>query len=313
MSSAIIVGSEGQDGRLLALQLAQESYRVIGLSRAGVSVNGASPRSLDIADARAVTELVQAIQPEVIYYVAGHHQSAEDRVDERVGLFAESQLVHVSGIVNFLEAVAVLSRHSRVVYAASSLLFASSPDRPIDETTPFAPASVYAITKAAGAELCRLYRRRHGVKASVAFLFNHESPLRRPDFVSQKIIRAARAIRDGRAKQLVLGDLSAMIDWGWAPDYAEAMIRIARHSPSEDFIVATGELHSVGELVERVFTLAGLDWKNHVEERSLGLAERGTIRRGDSTRLRSATSWKPSVTFGEMVERLWTGYSGEDE
>lgn len=313
MRSAIIVGSEGQDGRLLADQLRQESYRVFRVCRDGVHLDDAPPQPFDIGEYRAVSDLVAAIRPEAVYYVVGHHQSAEDRVGERIGLIQESYRVHVTGIVNFLEAVAASSRETRLVYAASSLLFASSPDVAIDEMTPFAPGSAYAITKAAGAGFCRLYRSKHDVSVSVAFLFNHESPLRRPDFVAQKIIRAARSIRDGSAKdRLVLGDLSATIDWGWAPDYCRAMILMTRF-PANDFVVATGELHTVGELVERIFNLAGLDWREHVEERRIVLAERGTVRRGDSGRLRAATGWRPTVSFVEMVDRLWNGYCGEEK
>jgi len=313
MRNAIIIGSGGQDGRLLSRQLERESIRVIGISRAAVTIHGAPAPFVDIADPEAVSNLVETTQPEAVYYVAGHHQSAENRFEERIRTITESRRVHVDGAVNFLEAIATTSLQSRMVYAASSLLFASSPEQAIVETTPFFPESAYAITKRAGADLCVLYRRKHGVKVSVAYLFNHESPLRRADFVTQKIIRTARSIRDGGAERLILGDLSAKIDWGWAPDYADAMIRMARHPDPDDFVVATGELHSVRELVERVFTLAGLDWTKHVDERRVELAERNTVRLGDSSRLRAATGWKPTVTFEKMVERLWSGYGAPND
>ena len=167
-----------------------------------------------------------------------------------------------------------------------------------------APVGIYGITKTTGTYCCRLYRGA-GVRASVGILYNHESPLRKPDFVSQKIVRAAVDIRRGRTAKLVLGDLSALNDWGWAEDTVDAMIRIARLDAPDDFVVATGEAHSVAELVEAVFTRAGLDWKRHVEEDRSRIARLRPPLIGDSSRLRERTGWKPKVGFEEMAARLW--------
>jgi GDPmannose 4,6-dehydratase len=138
----------------------------------------------------------------------------------------------------------------------------------------------------------------------VGILYNHESVHRQEKFVSQKIIRTATAIAGGRREKLILGDLSARIDWGYAPDFTDAMVRILALPDPEDFIVATGEAHSVQEFVEIAFARMGLDWRAHVEEDATVLQRKPRKFIGDSTKLRTTTDWKPSVTFTEMVERL---------
>jgi len=154
-------------------------------------------------------------------------------------------------------------------------------------------------------EYCRYYAKRHGVFAAAAILYNHESPLRRGDFVSRKIIEGVRRIDAGEARELALGNLSAAVDWGYAPDHVDAMMRIVRHTAPSEFIVATGEAHTVGEFAEAAFALAGLDWRVYVRE-SGGVQPRSRLV-GDATKLRSVTGWRPSVTFEEMIVRLWEG------
>jgi GDPmannose 4,6-dehydratase len=211
---------------------------------------------------------------------------------------------HVNGAVNFLEALSVHCPRARFFYAASSHVF-GHPEAPVqNELTPFKPVSVYGITKAAGVEACRFYRREHGVFASVGILYNHESPFRRPDFVSQKTVRAAVRIRHGSQERLVVGDLSARIDWGWAPDYVEAMVRVLELSQPDDFVIATGGSHTVLEFVQEAFGALGLDWSEHVEE------DRSVIRRGpvslagDASKLHQETGWRPTTTFPQIVRKL---------
>jgi GDPmannose 4,6-dehydratase len=294
MRRALVVGSDGQDGRIASDRLRGEGCEIVGVGR-----------GTDILDRDAVSRLVLELRPDEVYYLAAVHHSAEDR--ESIGgrdLYASSHRVHVEGLLNFLEAIRVHRVPAHLVYAASCLVFGETSSGMQDESTPLAPVCIYGITKTTGTYCCRLYRNA-GVRASVGILYNHESPLRKPDFVSQKIVRAAVDIRRGRASKLVLGDLSAVNDWGWAEDTVDAMIRIARLDASDDFVVATGEAHSVAELVEAVFTRAGLDWKRHVEEDRSRIARRRPPLIGDSSRLRERTGWKPRVGFEDMATRLW--------
>jgi len=189
-------------------------------------------------------------------------------------------------------------------YAASSLIFGDPIESPQTETTPFAPTDAYGITKTAGVQVCRHYRKVHSVYASVGILYNHESPLRAEKFVTKKIVKAAWAIKRGTRDKLVLGNLSAELDVGYAPDYVDAMRRILALDAPDDFIVATGETHSVRELVELAFGELGLDWHQHVEE-DHGLITRPTLRRvGGPRKLAAATGWRASTSFASMVQAL---------
>ena len=295
MSRALVVGSQGQDGRILSDRLRAEGCETVGLDR-----------GTDLLDRDAVLGLVSEFRPDEIYYLAAVHHSAEDR--QSLGgrdLYAESHRVHVEGVLNVLEAIRLRHAASRLFYAASCLVFGESSASRQDESTPFAPGCVYGITKTTGIHCCRLYRNGAGIRASAGILYNHESPLRKPEFVSQKIVRAAVGIRRGSVSKLVLGDLSAVNDWGWAEDTVDAMIRIVRLDVPDDFVVATGEAHSVADFVEAVFARAGLDWTRHVVEDRSMIARRRSPLIGDSSRLRERTGWKPKVGFEEMAGLLW--------
>jgi len=295
MSRALVIGSEGQDGRILSDRLRADGCEAVGIDR-----------GTDLLDRELVLGLVSELRPDEIYYLAAVHHSAEDRAS--VGgrdLYAASHRVHVEGLLNVLEAIRLRHAQSRLFYAASCLVFGEPSASTQDESTPLAPVCVYGITKTTGMHCCRLYREGAGVRASAGILYNHESPLRRPDFVSQKIVRGAVDIRKGITSKLVLGDLSAVNDWGWAADTVDAMIRIVRLDAPDDFVVATGEAHTVADFVEAVFSRAGLDWKRHVDEDRSMIARKRPPLIGDASRLRERTGWRPSIGFEQMAGRLW--------
>jgi GDPmannose 4,6-dehydratase len=290
MTRAIIVGCDGQDGRLLRDHLVRTGCDVIGVGR----------RTLDIGDPAAVRAFVASVAPVEIYYLpAVHHSSQELTQTDDLALFRDSFAVHVTGLIHFLEAAA----GARLFYAASSHVFGDDPPSPQDETTPFAPSCIYGITKAAGVHTCRYYRAR-GVFAATGILYNHESALRRPAFVSQKIVQAARRIRDGSGETLELGTLAAAVDWGYAPDFVDAFHRILQLDRPDDFVVATGETHTVGEFAQLAFATLGLDWTAHVTERPGLLGKRVVTRVGNAAKLTGATGWRPSVSFARMIELL---------
>lgn len=309
MQRAIIVGSEGQDGRILYDRLRQEDYALLGVGRGTIrSTEASAPDQLDVLDREAVRSLVAEMRPDEVYYLAAHHRSSEQRTgDGNLEEFEASFRIHVTGLLNFLEALREHRRTSppRLVYAASCRIFGDSRPGSLDESSPFQPESVYGITKMAGLLCCRFYRNQHGLHASTCILFNHESPLRRPEFVSQRIIRGVLAIRRNPETRLVLGDLTATIDWGYAPDHVDAMVRIVRLPEPGEFVVATGEAHTVQEFARIAFELAGLDWRAHVEENPSLVARRGVRLVGDAGKLRLATGWKPSVPFEEMIRLMW--------
>ena len=305
MTKAIIVGSEGQDGRLLFDRLVSDKWDVVGIGRQSIRTSsGSAAEMINIGAPTAVLDLVVREGIDSVFYLAAVHQSSEGESDKSDALLlARSWDVHVAGLTNFLEALAVQGRGS-LFYASSSLIF-GEPDRaPQDEQTPVRPTSVYAITKAAGTSVCRYYRTQRGVRSSAGILFNHESPLRGPSFVSQKIARGAAAIRSGREDRLILGSLSSEVDWGYAPDYVDAMVRITSLSTADDYVIATGETHTVQEFAAIAFAHLGLDWRKYVVERDDILTGRHPTRVGDARRLRDHTGWKPRVKFADMVRRM---------
>jgi GDPmannose 4,6-dehydratase len=295
MATALIVGSAGQDGSLLAAHLRARDYTVHGIDV------GTGP-SLD--DAAALADHITALAPDEIYYLAAYHHSSEDPPVEPVELFRRSLAVQVTGLVHVLDAIRSRARKARLFYAASSLVFGDVTESPQTEATPLAPTDPYGITKATGIQICRHYRRTHGIYAAVGILYNHESPLRSPKFLSKKVVTAAREIQRGKRDKLVLGSLSAEIDMGYAPDFVDAMHRILAVDTPDDFIIATGESHTVREFVELVFGHLGLDWTRYVEE-NRGVITRAPVRRvGNAAKLTASTGWRPATSFADMVRAL---------
>ncbi len=293
---ALILGHRGQDGTLLAEHLMRAGHEVVGVSRDG---------PIDICDARAVADFVGAERPDHVYHLAAFHHAAEEAPGGSGALFVRSYETHVLSLVHFLEAIRAVSPSTRLFYAASSLIF-GRPEAPVqDERSPIAPDSVYGITKAAGLLTCRHYRHEHGLFAAAGILYNHESWLRAPSFVSRKIVVAAVAIAAGRRREkLVVGELAAATDWGFAPDFVDAFQRILDAPRPDDFIVATGSAHTVRDFVAAAFAAVGLDWRNHVEERPGLLVRKPAARVGDARRLGEVTGWRPRVSFEEMVRLL---------
>jgi len=312
MKRAIIVGSEGQDGRFLFDQLAALGYTLLGVGRGSVRhhdpASGAAPTSfrapsVDILNHTQVFDLVMGFAPDEIYYLAAYHHSAGDTFPETPDLVERSFAVHVHGLLGFLEAMRYSPR-SRLFYAASSHVFGDPPTPVQNEETPLNPICVYGMSKTAAIHLCRFYRRTHGLHVSAGILYNHESQYRRPEFLSQKIVRAAVAIRNGTQRRLSLGDLSATVDWGYAGDFANAMTRIVALDAPDDFIIATGIPHTVGDFAAAAFAALGLDPAQYVtEDRSIPLKRRNVLI-GDSTRLRTRTGWQPTLSFEDMVALL---------
>jgi GDPmannose 4,6-dehydratase len=244
-----------------------------------------------------------------VYYLAAFHHASEDSLGDDGEMIRRSFEVNTLALANFLNAIAIESPESRIFYAASSRVFgAISTDRQ-DEATPFSPTEPYGISKTAGIHLCRYYRSSRNVFAIVRILFNHESPRRPSRFVSRKIARAAVRISRRKQDRLVLGNLDTAIDWGYAPDYVDAMWRILQLPKADDFVISTGESHSIVDFVKIAFGALGLDWKSYVDVRP-DIARKRSERPflGNSLKLKKQTGWRPTTTFHDMV--LEIGYCG---
>lgn len=307
MNTSLIIGAGGQDGTFLTERLAQRGDRVIGVSRRQVwSTAAENWDAVDILQPEQVLSLMQKTQPAECYYLPAFHHSAEDAslLSGAPALFERSYAVHVRGLIHFLHAIAQTSKHTRLFYAASSHVFGSPAGERLDESTPLNPENVYGITKTMGIHCCRHFRRELGVFAATGILFNHESHLRPVKFLSQKIVRGVLAFQADKTKKLVLGDLSATVDWGYAGDYVEAMTRILGHSAPEDFVVATGEPHTVGEFLRITCEIVGVDWRECAVTDDGILTKKPVRLIGDHGKLRRLTGWHPATSLQGMIKMM---------
>lgn len=305
MKKAIIVGSSGQDGKILYQFLVNKGYVVVGINKEKNESNIKDiPYKTNILDTKEVFELIKKFKPTEIYHLAAMHHSSEDHIPENIELFEKSYQINVLSLLNFLEGVRKYSKKTKLFYASSSHVFGTTKNQIQKEDTPINPDSIYGITKANGIFICNFYRKEYLIHASSGILYNHESEFRNKKFLSKKIILGAINIKQKKQDKLIIGDLSAKVDWGYAYDYVDAMHKILLLDYSDNFIIATGEKHSVKEFVEETFNLLGLDWKKYVKENKAIIKKRNNILIGNSSKLRKETGWKPTVTFKEMIKKL---------
>lgn len=312
MPRALVTGITGQDGSYLAEALVADGWQVDGLVVGGdpllpglmARVPQVVTHEGDLADEVAVTALVDRLQPDEIYNLGGISSVAFSW--ERPLLTAQ---VTGLGPGILLEAAwqlqQRLGRPVRVLQASSAEIF-GEPDRaPQDESTPIRPVNPYGAAKAFAHHLVGVYRAR-GLPASACVLYNHESPRRSDAFVTRKITKAAALIATGRQELLRLGNLDIRRDWGWAPDYVDAMRRALANDQPGDYVVATGRAHSVSDFVAAAFAHAGVpDWRARVEvDAALVRPADATEQVGDATKARTVLGWRPTVSFEEMVARM---------
>jgi GDPmannose 4,6-dehydratase len=269
--TALITGVTGQDGCYLASFLLDKGYVVYGSSRdAGVLRYDSILRqgilervrliSMAPSDFKSTLTAISKIKPDEVYHLAG--QTSVGLSFDQPSEAIESITL---GTLNILESLRFLGMRSKFYHASSSECFGDTGGLPADEQTPFNPVSPYAVAKSAAHWLVRNYRDANGMFAANGILFNHESVLRPSRFVTQKVVQSACRISKGSKEKLTLGDLSMSRDWGWAPEYVDAMWRILQTDIPQDFVVATGEANSLQEFVTQTFSYFGLDWEDHVE------------------------------------------------
>jgi GDPmannose 4,6-dehydratase len=293
---ALIFGAHGQDGRLLSALLEREGCALTKVGRG----------DLTVISRTEIHRLLPSGQPCEIYHLAAEHGPAEARGEtiSAEELLRRSFETHALLTGTVLETVRERGLGDRVFFASSSRVFGNPATSPQTETTPTSPACIYGMTKETGMRLCRMYREKHGVHASVGILYNHESNLRQPGFVSRKIVDGVLRARQGDKAPLVLKSLDDRVDWSSALDAVRAIVAIVRCESPRDYVVASGVLHSLREFVTIAFDEAGLAWQDHVRvDGSLPVARRPPLV-GDTTLLRTATGWSPTVTFEEMVRGL---------
>jgi GDPmannose 4,6-dehydratase len=313
MKKALITGITGQDGSYLADLLLEKGYEVHGIIRRASTFNTSRIDHLyadphvngvrmflhygDLSDSVNLVKLLYELKPDEIY-----HLGAQSHV--RVSFDIPEYTADVTGVgtIRILEAIREVGVRSRFYQASSSEMFGKAQQVPQTETTPFWPRSPYGVAKVFSFWATVNYRESYGLCASNGILFNHESPRRGETFVTRKISRAVAAVKHGLQKELFLGNLDAKRDWGYAPEYVEGMWRILQHGEGDDFVLATGETHSVREFVETAFSHVDLDWKEFVKYDSR--YERPAeveLMMGDASKAKKILGWEPKVRFHELV------------
>jgi GDPmannose 4,6-dehydratase len=306
---ALITGITGQDGSYLAELLLDKGYEVHGLVRRSSSFNTwridhVRDRLVlhygDLVDQNSLVRTLASIAPDEAYNLA-----AQSHVKVSFEMPEYTANVTALGVMRLLDAVREAGLATRVYQAGSSEMFGLVQENPQRETTPFHPRSPYGVSKVFGHWIAVNYREGYGMHVSNGILFNHESPRRGENFVTRKITLGVAAIKKGKAKDLRLGNLDARRDWGFARDFVEAMWLMLQQDAPGDYVVATGETHSVREFCEEAFGCVGLDWKEFVkvDPKYFRPAEVDLLL-GDPSRAKAKLGWQPRVTFKELVKLM---------
>ena len=306
---ALITGITGQDGSYLAELLLTKGYEVVGMVRRSSTVTFERIAHIqddlilapaDLLDEASMISLLAEHQPDEVYNLAA--QSFVQTSFSQPVLTGETTAI---GVTRLLDAVRIVRPDARVYQASSSEMFGKVREVPQSEDTPFYPRSPYGVAKVYGHWITVNYRESYDMHASSGILFNHESPRRGLEFVTRKISHGVAAIAAGQATELRLGNLEAQRDWGFAGDYVEAMWLMLQQDTPDDYVVATGETHSVREFCEVAFARVGLNWEDHVvvDERFFRPAEVDLLV-GDASKARDALGWKPQTSFEQLVHMM---------
>ncbi len=311
MKTALICGISGQDGSYLAAHLLSKGYRVIGTSRdAQVSSmtnldrlgvrSSVEVTSMALNDFRSVLQVLARVRPHEVYNLGG--QSSVGLSFEQPVETLESISV---GTLNLLEGLRFLGSTARLYNAGSSECFGETGSAPASETTPFRPRSPYAVAKACAHNLVSSYREAYRMHACTGILFNHESPLRAERFVTQKIVRSACRIASGAQDKFTVGNLEIHRDWGWAPEYVDAMWRMLQQDQPIDLVIATGRSVSLRHFIAKAFEFFGLDWQQHVEHDPT-LLRPSDIRHGaaDPALARQTLGWAATLDVDGVVAEM---------
>lgn len=307
--TALITGITGQDGAYLSQFLLKKGYQVYGAFRRSSSLNlerldylGIREQieltPLDLLDMGSIVRILDRVRPDEVYNLAAQSFVAVS-FDQPVATGNITGL----GAVRMLEGIKLVNPKIRFYQASSSEMFGKVQTVPQNEKTPFYPRSPYAAAKLYAHWMTVNYREAFGIYACSGILFNHESPLRGLEFVTRKITHGVARIRRGQERELRLGNLEAKRDWGFASEYVEAMWLMLQQKEPEDFVIATGETHSVREFVEAAFAAAGLDWRKYVKtDPAFYRPAEVDLLVGDASRAKEKLGWQPKVTFKELVQ-----------
>jgi len=315
MKKALITGITGQDGSYLTELLLSKGYAVCGIIRRSSSFSTGRIDHLyvdphrqpalklfygDLTDGNNLSAMINDIEPDEVYNLGAQ---SHVRVSFDMPIYTAD--VDGLGTLRLLEAIRKMKRPAKFYQASSSEMYGSVVETPQTERTPFYPRSPYGCAKAYGFWQTVNYREAYGLFACNGILFNHESPRRGETFVTRKITRAATRIKAGLQNKLYLGNLDAKRDWGYAGDYVEAMWLMMQHEKPDDYVIATGETHSVSEFLGEVFGYLGMDWRPHVEKDPKYFRPTEVdLLLGDASKAQKVLNWRPKVAFGELARMM---------
>jgi GDPmannose 4,6-dehydratase len=316
MPRALITGITGQDGSYLAELLLDKGYEVHGVVRENASPNRARIEHLcanlaifnqrlflhtaTIEETARLRDILISTVPDEVYHLAGqsHVGLSFEKPEETCEITA-------LGAIRLLELVRALPKPPRFFHPSSSEIFGRPAQSPQDESTPHAPMNPYGCAKAYATQMVSIYRQTHGLFACNAILYNHESPRRGENFVTQKICRAAAAIKLGRQAELLLGDTTALRDWSDARDFVRAMWLMLQQPAADDYVLSTGTLHSVQDVVEIAFGAVQLDWRQYVRQDAKFMRPAEPQRLlGNPAKARRVLGWEPQISFQQMIEEM---------
>jgi GDPmannose 4,6-dehydratase len=310
---ALITGIAGQDGSYLAELLLSEGYEVHGIVRR-IAIEDTEHKLRNIGplldrialhvgsldNVLSLIKVVRDVQPDECYHLASS-SFVSYSFDDEISILNNN----VNSTHYLLAAIKEFAPRCRFYFAGSSEMFGNVDRSPQDETTPFNPRSIYGVSKVAGYHLAKNYRQQYGLFTSMGILYNHESPRRGYEFVTRKIVSAAVKIKLGKQDHLDLGNLDAFRDWGYAPDYVRAMWLMLQADAPDDFVIASGETHSVREFVEAVFSLVGLDYRRFVRtDPNLFRPSEKVQLCGNPAKARTRLGWAPTVSFPDIVRNM---------
>ncbi len=310
MKKALITGITGQDGSYLAELLIEKSYKVFGLQRRSSTITtervdhllekGVTLLSGDLIDENSLIRALEAALPDEVYNLGA--QSFVPTSWDQPLLTGE---ITALGVTRLLEAIRIVNPRIKFYQASSSEMFGKVVESPQTEKTPFYPRSPYGVAKVYGHWITINYRESYGIFTVSGILFNHESPRRGLEFVTRKVSRGVAMIKAGLQNELRMGNLEAKRDWGFAGDYVRAMWMMLQRDKPDDYVIATGETHSVGEMCEIAFARAGLDYQKYVvQDRQFFRPAEVHILTGDATKARKNLGWKPEVSFKGLIEMM---------
>lgn len=308
---ALITGIAGQDGSYLAELLLSKNYRVHGLEklllenqkdqlgRISHILDKIVLHNGDVSDYATARDLINKIKPNEIYHLATKHD-----LKNSLQNYSEIQKTNIDSTYFFLSAIKEFNPNTRFFFASSSKVFGNPIVSPQNEETPMNPTSLYGISKVAASALVKMYREKEGIFACTGILYNHESPRRDPEFLPRKISIGVAQIRKGNTNKIKLGDLNAVRDWSYAGDLVEAMWLTLQAQNPGDYILGSGETHSVKDLLNVAFNFSGLDWHNYIEMDEGLLRSKENELKADIKKAKEVLDWEPKTKFEELVKMM---------